>query len=140
MRSRIALLAMVGAVGCSGAPEVQPGESFPADPLLVAKTAQGSLQIEVRTSPAQPPGRGPIAVEYTITDSGGQPRDDLDLAVVPWMPAMGHGTSTKPAIEARGDGRYVASGVSLFMPGRWELRTAITGPVKDSTTVVLDIP
>jgi hypothetical protein len=113
--------------------------TFPSAPLMVVESDHGALSFEVRTSPAQPPSRGLIAVEIVATDANGKPVDGLDLAVQPWMPQMGHGASTKPTIEAKGDGRYVVSHVACFMPGRWELRTAITGAVKDSATVAFQI-
>jgi hypothetical protein len=133
---------MVSALGCSApeAPEASVEEAFPDAPLATLKSANGALSIEIRTSPRQPPGRGISSVEYTITDQANQPKDGLELSVVPWMPAMGHGTSTKPTIEAKGEGRYVASGVTMFMSGGWELRTAITGPLKDNATVAFQIP
>jgi hypothetical protein len=133
------LFVMVSALGCS-APPAPVEEAFPEAPLMTLKSDNGALAIEIRTSPQQPPGRGISSVEYTITDQGGQPRDDLALSVVPWMPAMGHGAATKPTIEAKGEGRYVVSGVSMVMAGRWDLRTAISGPLEDSTTLALQIP
>ena len=113
--------------------------TFPSEPLLVQKTDHGALSFEVRTSPAQPPSRGLTTVEIVVTDADGMPVDGLDLAVQPWMPEMGHGASTKPSIEAKGDGHYVVSRVAFFMPGRWELRTSIAGAVKDSATVAFQI-
>jgi hypothetical protein len=80
-----------------------------------------------------------FTVEIVATDADGKPVDGLDLAVRPWMPDMGHGASTKPSIEAKGDGHYVVSHVACVMPGRWELRTSIAGAVNDSATVALQI-
>jgi hypothetical protein len=136
------LLVATLALGCSGEPRdagEPSADAFPEAPYATLKTDHGALTIEVRTSP-QPPSRGIISVEYTMTDTAGRRRDDLGLAVVPWMPDMGHGASTEPAVEAKGDGRYVVSRLSLFMPGRWELRTTISGLVEDSATVGLQIP
>ena len=113
--------------------------TFPDAPLMVVKTDHGALSFEVRTSPSQPPTRGLITVEIVATDVDGKPVDGLDLTVQPWMPQMGHGASTKPTIEAKGRGRYVVSHVACFMPGRWELRTAIAGAVNDSATVAFQI-
>ena len=113
--------------------------TFPAEPLMVLKTDHGGLSFEVRTSPVQPPTRGLITVEIVATDADGSPVDGLDLTVQPWMPQMGHGASTKPSIEAKGDGHYVVSRVACFMPGQWELRTSIAGAVKDSATVTFQI-
>ena len=113
--------------------------TFPSDALATLKTDHGALSFEVRTAPAQPPKRGLFSVEIVATDADGKPVDGLDLAVQPWMPEMGHGASTKPSIEAMGDGHYVVSNVAFVMPGRWELRTSIAGAVKDSATVPFQI-
>ena len=129
--------------GCSGESSSGAGGGadvvFPADPLATLKSDHGALSFEVRTAPQQPPARGLSTVELVATDAAGKPVDGLDLTVQPWMPEMGHGASTKPSIEARGDGHYVVSHVACVMPGRWELRTSIAGAVKDSATITLQI-
>jgi hypothetical protein len=107
---------------------------------MTATSDSGALRIDVRTSP-QPPGRGSDDVEFTITNaSDGKPRDDLSVAVTPWMPAMNHGSSAIPTVTAEGGGRYLVTGVYLFMPGRWELRTSFSGPTNDHAAPAFDIP
>ncbi|MFT3766781.1 MAG: FixH family protein [Minicystis sp.] len=123
--------------GCSGEPVDAGAEGFPEAPLATVTSDGGAVTIEVRTSPTQPPSRGRISVEYRVTAA---PAGALDLDVLPWMPDMGHGASTKPTVEDRGGGRYVVTGVDVFMPGRWELRTTITGAVTDSAIVPFQIP
>lgn len=113
---------------------------FPESPLYTLTTDQGDLTIEVRTAPKQPPSRGQIDVELTIAGTDGAPRDDLSLSALPWMPAMGHGSSIKPKIVAKGGGRYEVLHVAMFMAGEWELRTQIAGPVEDSATIDFQIP
>ena len=66
--------------------------------------------------------------------------DGVDVKLVPWMDAMGHGTSITPAVTAEGDGQYLLTDVSLFMPGAWSLRFTFSGPVNDRATLVVDIP
>lgn len=122
----------VGASSASGA--------FPADPLMTLHTEAGALGIEVRTSPSQPPSRGTVSVEYTVTEASGAPATGLTLLVEAWMPSMGHGASTKPKVSEEGQGKYVAEGVELSMPGRWELRTTFSGAASDHATVVFDVP
>ncbi|MEP7122245.1 MAG: FixH family protein [Byssovorax sp.] len=130
-------------LGCSGESSGGIGGGadvvFPAEPLTTLKTDHGALTLEVRTAPQQPPARGLSTVELVATDAAGKPVDGLELAVQPWMPEMGHGASTKPSIEAKGDGHYVVSHVACVMPGRWELRTSIAGAVHDSATVTFQI-
>jgi hypothetical protein len=96
----------------------------------------GALRFEVRTGPTQPPTRGVSTVWLAVSDAAsGEPTTGLELTVVPWMPAMGHGTSVKPAIEAAGDGQFVVSRVNLYMGGKWDLRIAISGAVTDRATI-----
>jgi hypothetical protein len=68
------------------------------------------------------------------------PLDGVDVAAVPWMPAMGHGASVTPTVTAAGRGAYVLHDVDCFMPGSWELRTTFSGKVDDRATITLDIP
>jgi len=146
MRSVIAIGLALGvfALGCTGESSGDSGGGggaavFPAAPLATVVTQGGAFHVEVRTAPEQPPKRGLITVEYVVTDNAGKPVDGLELGVQPWMPEMGHGASTKPSIEAKGEGHYVLSNVAFFMPGRWELRTSIAGAMNDSATVGFQI-
>jgi hypothetical protein len=129
-------------VACSDS-AAEPGgatSAFPASALVTASSDSGALSFELRTGPAQPPSRGTCDVEYRIVDAAtGQPVDGLALDVVPWMVTMGHGSSGKPTVTAKGDGRYVARDVSLYMPGRWELRTTVGGPRADRAAPALDV-
>jgi hypothetical protein len=108
--------------------------------LAVLMTEQGKLRIEVRTAPVQPPERGLATVQYLIEDESGIRIDGLALEVTPWMPAMGHGTSVVPTVTAQGGGAYVVDNVSLFMPGRWELRSAFSGSRTDRAAPAFEIP
>jgi len=91
---------------------------------------QGSLRLVLDASP-DPPAVGTDAFVLTVTNaSDGSPRDGLTIAVTPWMPSMGHGTST-PTVTALGKGQYRLSEIYLFMPGTWELKTTFSGPVSD---------
>ncbi|APR74731.1 Hypothetical protein A7982_00077 [Minicystis rosea] len=78
-------------------------------------------------------------MELRITSPDGTPVDGLDIDVVPWMPTMGHGSSIRPATEAKGGGRYVVSNVALFMSARWDLRTIISGAVSDRALITVQI-
>jgi len=144
---RAAALRLLGALGLSallacgpstaGAP---PEVEFPADALATEVTASG-LKLELRTSP-QPPARGVLGVQYRVTTATGAPVDGLSLDVVPWMPDMGHGAATKPEIQTASQGTYVLPNVYLAMPGRWELRTHLTGPgaIDELAAPALQIP
>ena len=124
----------------SGAAASSSSTGFPSAALVSATSDSGTLSIEVRTGPSQPPARGTCEVEYRITDAAsGQPVDGLSVDVVPWMVSMGHGSSGKPTVAAKGDGRYVASKVSLYMAGRWELRTTLSGARADQAAPAIDV-
>ena len=138
-------LALIGvfvtSAGCSSSPAAESPGTFPAAPLMSVSSAAGTLHVDVRSSPTQPPELGNGSWSYTITDTtSGQPATGLSLQVVPWMPAMGHGTSTVPSVSDMGNGVYVIDDVVLFMPGQWELRTTISGPENDKLVVSVDIP
>jgi len=128
--ARAALLAALG-IGCGTAPPpTTEGFSTQAIESLTSKAAQ--YQVAIRTSP-HPPSRGMLSVEYTIAWSAtGAPASGLVLDIVPWMPTMGHGTSTLPSISETSPGVYLATALNLFMPGLWVLRTTITGAPGDA--------
>lgn len=102
-------------------------------------SASGALQVVVNGNPS-PPVQGEDTFELAVTNSEGEPVTGLTLTVVPWMPAMGHGTSTVPTVSESPPGTYVIGDVNLFMAGVWQLRTAISGPVTDDVTPTFDIP
>ena len=129
------------ASGCGGADSsTSPTTSFPADPFAVLTSDQHKLSIEVRTGPSQPPGRGETDVQLTVrTNPGGELVEGLDIAVTPWMPIMGHGTSVVPMVSNGEPGTYFLRNVSMYMAGVWELRTTFSGSVMDSATPVFEV-
>ncbi len=124
----IALAALCGACG-GGAPAA---DGYPSSALVSATSQSGALHIELRSRPQQPPTRGVATIRFTIEDKSGAPLDGLQLTVLPWMNAMGHGTSVAPTVTALGGGIYDVSNVYLPMPGQWDLKTTIGGPMSDS--------
>jgi len=137
MRVVMNATAALALLACSGSAE--PGEQgFPEQPLLITSSASGQLELEVRTSPEQPPVRGSLRVELTLRDEQG-PVSDVDVGAVPWMPSMGHGAPVEPRSSAEGGGKYLLSDVELYMPGRWQLRLELGGAVSDNALVVLDV-
>jgi hypothetical protein len=131
--------AFLACAGCSGSPATSPG-TFGDEPLTSVMSDSGALHADVRSSP-QPPTLGNGSWSYTMTDSAtGKPAAGLTLSVVPWMPSMGHGTSIVPSVTDEGGGLYVIDDVDLFMPGQWDLRTAITGSETDKLVVSVDVP
>lgn len=113
--------------------------TFPVDPLVTVTSQQGKLRLAAWTSPEQPPSRGTLTVRLLVTDvATGAPVDGLTLDISPEMPSMGHGTPVVPKVRASGNGVYLASDVSLFMAGAWDLRTNVQGAVTDTAIVSID--
>jgi hypothetical protein len=111
------------ASGCGSA--AASSEGFGESALESMASQNGTYAVEIRTSP-QPPSRGAQSVEYTLKRSDtGEAASGLSLRVVPWMPAMGHGTSAVPSVSETSPGVYVATNVAWYMPGQWVLRTTI---------------
>lgn len=124
---------------CSGGSAGSMGE-FPTESLLALTTESGSLRVEVRTLPDQPPTRGDVTMQLSIRDvQTGVPEVGLGLKVVPWMPAMGHGTSIKPTIFESSPGIYQLDHLILFMPGTWQIRTDFEGSVSEHVVPTLEI-
>lgn len=124
MKTSIPGLVLVLSTACSGASPVP--DAFPLD----MASDSGAFHIEMTASP-DPPVVGTDTVEVTITSTAdGSPQDGLSVALVPYMPSMGHGTSAT-TVTPEGGGKYLVSEMYLFMPGVWELKTTITGPVSD---------
>ena len=90
-------------------------------------SASGAYQVDVLAHTSQLT-RGDYDLEYVFTNvADGSPVDGLTITIVPWMPAMGHGTSIVPTIAALGSGTYALTDIDLFMAGLWQLRTTATG-------------
>jgi hypothetical protein len=128
MKTLLSTAALLGAVACSGSSDSPTAAtSFP----LEKPSDSGALSIQVTATP-DPPTVGTNSFELTITRTAdGSTVDGLTVAVVPYMPSMGHGTSAPPTVIAEGGGKYLVSNVYLFMPGVWELKTTISGAVND---------
>ena len=121
------------ASACGGVPS-SASAPFPAQSLLVLNSDSGQSRVEVRTAPDQPPTRGNVSMQLLITDvATGALQTGLDLDAVPWMPAMGHGTSVTPTIVETSPGTYDLENLVLFMPGTWQVRTDWDGSVEHVT-------
>lgn len=125
MKKNLLALALFACAGCSSASGPSSSGSFP---ILVTSDSK-ALHVELDASP--PPTVGTDTIELTVTRaSDGAPQDGLTVTVVPWMPAMDHGTST-PTVTPEGNGKYLVTELYLFMPGTWVLKTSFAGPVAD---------
>lgn len=111
---------------CSGGPDSSSVATFP----MTVTSDSGALRVELTSTPAQPIV-GTNTVELTVTKtSGGAPVDDLAISILPWMPAIDHGTAT-PTVTAEGAGKYRVTELYFFMAGTWVLKTTFSGPVSD---------
>jgi hypothetical protein len=136
---RLSALALgVCLTACANVGDSTEDGGFPEAPLDVRRSDSGALRIEVRTAPIQPPARGTSSVELRVTVDDEEPLESIDVAVLAWMPEMGHGSSTAPSVEDLGHGVYVLSNVGFYMPGTWELRSTFKGEFEDHA--VLPVP
>lgn len=128
------LLALAACGGGGGSPS---STDFNETPAAVLTTS--TYQVALHCAPEQEPSRGVNSLELLVTrTSDGTAVDGLDVSVVPFMPAMGHGGSVKPTVTAgHAPGVYRVTNVNLFMPGLWELRTTIA---TEHATAQFDIP
>jgi YtkA-like protein len=129
-RTGLRLLPAVLLAACSSSGAT----SFP----LRLESESGALSITLAPASGAPTvGTGSFEMTVTGPD-GGAPPDGLDIQVVPWMPAMGHGTA--PAtVSSMGGGKYLLGDVYLFMPGTWELEISFSGAVTDHADPTFEI-
>lgn len=72
-----------------------------------------------------PPERGDNTWVVRIMDDD-VARDDLEIAVEPYMPDHTHGSTVRCEVEPGAEpGTYVLSPLNLFMPGLWEITLVI---------------
>jgi hypothetical protein len=134
---RLSFVALAGCLyGCSAGSTPPTVVTFAATPFGAAASSSGAFTVTM-FGPESGLAQGLNAVEIVVTDDHATPVDGLTISLVPWMPAMGHGTSAIPQIVAQGSGRYVASDVALIMAGEWQLRAALTEGEEAVVTVEL---
>ncbi len=125
---------------CGATPSGQgPEPSFGGTPFQTVTSSKGLLRVDVRWSPAVPV-RGEDSAQLVFTDELGNGIDGLSVAVVPWMPAHGHGTSVQPIAASTDPGVVVATPIYLYMSGEWQLRMTMTGPLDDTAIATVQIP
>jgi len=95
----------------------------------------GALRVVVSSEPDTLPVRGLNQIYFDVRSSdSGQALDDLELSMTALMPSHSHGSPDVPPATALGGGRYRFDNVVLSMPGLWEFRTTVTGPLEDHVT------
>jgi hypothetical protein len=128
-----ALALALASGGCGSGSDATDDGAFAATPAAIVATDAGNYRIALHSAPDAVPSRGNNSLRLVVTRvADGSPATGLTLDVVPWMPAMGHGSSVKPTVEAGSEpGAYIVSNVNLFMPGLWEIRTTIGGETSE---------
>ncbi len=132
----MATIAMaLAALACSGGAR---NETSDAGGTVLSES--GALDITWQCTSGDGPARGSNRFEHLVesTDDGA-PVDGLTLSMVPFMPAMGHGSATVPTITSLGTGKFGVDDVVLAMPGVWELRTTISGPESDYAVLRVEV-
>ncbi len=135
MKNWVLSLVLFFVIACtsgSGAPV------FGTTPMAQLVSDAGLIHVTVYSAP-DPVTRGNDEFRFVMTDGGGTPIDGLTLVVTPFMPAMGHGSSTTPTVTPEGQGKYLVTNVVLAMAGDWQLRTQISGPMNDTVTVSFSV-
>ena len=110
---------IVSVAGCDGRGDVD-GERDGAAAWLPLATADETWNLRWRPIPAEIPALEPFAVEVIVLDAAGRPAgENVSVVVDATMPHHGHGMNVVPRVTRRGD-RWLAEGLLLHMPGRWE--------------------
>lgn len=124
----LALPALFASVPGCGAAEA------PFDPGPF-RSETGALEVSLSNGPF---ARGKNVVELCVLEKkSAEFVDGLEMEMIPFMPAMGHGSSGPSPSVALGGGCYEFRGIVLNMPGTWELRTTISGAFEDTATPTL---
>lgn len=130
--SRSIVLAFAfGCISCSSA-------KVPSANVTVTSVS-GTLHVALHMMP-DPPTLDTNSAEITVTRvADSAPVDGLTVTVMPWMPAMNHGSSN-PQVMPEGNGKYLVTLIYLYMPGLWDLKTGFAGPVTDNVVLPVQIP
>lgn len=122
----LAILLLV--VGCSDAPNsnappAEAAESVVGTEWREAPSADGTYFVRWRPLVDPIPLADPFDIEVEVwTDESMTERAGFDAIYVDAaMPHHGHGMNVAPEITERPDGSWVARGMLMHMPGRWQL-------------------
>ena len=110
--------------GCSAVTEE-------ADDYFVGFQRSGSVvTVEFVDANPAPPARGDNRWEILVTDAASTPLEDLELEVVPFMVAHGHGTPVEVEVTPvdGAPGHYILDPVNMFMAGIWDVTMTFTLP------------
>jgi DNA-binding beta-propeller fold protein YncE len=111
-------------VGAGGPEGYGPAPGGPPEGPMDVCSNGGSYGLRARAQPEPAPLNEYFSLDVQVREGcrGSTPAAGVGLAVDAWMPEHAHGMTTlvhvvpQPAV-----GRFLASGLLLHMPGRWEL-------------------
>lgn len=142
-------LAAVPAAACVKSSDGGAGGSVPTslcdtDPRAMAyavglsQTATGgTVKVTFVSATPAPPALNLNEWTVKLTDANGDPVTGATIAVKPFMPDMGHGSSETPQITPMAtEGMYQVTLLNLFMPGIWTNTFTITTASAPVATVV----
>ncbi len=115
------------------------GGSAPAPTATLEGPGKGKVfNFTLTHDPPAPPMGSMFKLEAKITDASGNPLTNAKVKLDATMPEHGHGMTTQPQIKELGDGRYVAEGMKLHMPGRWVFTADADADARGADNVSFD--
>jgi hypothetical protein len=94
---------------------------------LSAAATDGTVKVSFVDAMPTPPTKGMNTWTIQLSDANGQPMNGATIAVLPFMPDHGHGSSITPQVTPMPTaGNYQVSLLDLFMPGIWDVTFTIT--------------
>ncbi len=110
---------------------------------LTKTTTGGAYKVTLVSSHAGIPVIGDSTTTWTIAIADattGAPVQGATVAVLPWMPDHGHGTSVKAVVteSATTPGQYAMEPLYFFMAGYWQVTLTITADGGNATSGAAD--
>lgn len=124
------------AVGCDRTPSTSDASEDAPEAMadstaaewVDGETADGTWRVWWRPVGGPIPSLEPFSVEVRLRDPAGGPvPEHVTVLVDATMPHHGHGMNVEPRIQRIGDGLYLAEGMLMHMPGRWEFTVDVLG-------------
>lgn len=129
-------------VGCFGGVDLAYDDTIQGDtategtPVDGVPMDGGVYVLALATDPSPPvTGKTTLHIRVGAGDTAA-PVEGATVAVVPFMPEMGHGISGDTDLVELGDGRYTAEWY-YPMAGEWEVEVSITSDLGDDVTTAI---
>lgn len=135
LSAALGFLLALGSTACGGSERTSEG----LDASDALKSQSGAYLVRYTPIP-DPPVTGKNQLTLDLARATGGAVADATLEVTPWMPAMGHGSPVQPTVQDLGGGEYSVDDLDYTMPGRWEVKIALTdADVVDQVVIELDV-